>query len=309
MPSLLVIGSINYDLILTHSRLPEAGETVVGATLFETPGGKGANQAIAAARASRILGLDLVVRFIGGVGRDSFGELQLRQLSADGIDVSGVRTFERPTGVSTIWVDSGDGENRILNAPGANRELKPEHLRPDDFDSCDLLLLQNEIAPETLAKAAALATTAGVRVIWDPAPFTMGGTPPIAPASIEWVTPNETEAAALLGRKLDPEPWRDAIRLRDLGYRRVLLTLGHRGVISAEGLGPPTEVRAPRVHAIDSTGAGDAFCGAFAAATLSGRSHDESLSFAIRFASGSVTRRGAQVSFPRDPSELAERPS
>ncbi len=310
MPRLLVIGSINYDLILTHSRFPEAGETVVGASLVQTPGGKGANQAIAAARAAAILGLDLEVRLVAAVGDDDFGSQQLRQLQTDGVDVSSVMRVHRPTGLSTIWVDAVSGQNRILNAPGANLELQPAHLDDRFPEHCDLVLLQNELAPETTRRAAELAASRGIPIVWDPAPFPAGDTPPMPVEIVDFTTPNENEAAALLGRALGREPEFDAQELHAQGYGSVLLTLGEGGVVSCGSErgrpGHALRLRAPTVEAVDTTGAGDAFSGSFAAARLAGLDLREALEFALRFASGSVTRRGAQVSFPTCERELAD---
>lgn len=301
MPLLLVVGSLNYDLILRHHVLPRAGETVVGAELTDSCGGKGANQAVAAARFAKTLGgAEITVAFAGAVGNDVFGERQRQQLEDDGIDTTHLRTIEGvATGTSTIWVESSSGQNRILNAPGANLYLLPECLVDLPWNEASLLLLQNEIPAETTAYLCRCAAAEGVGVVWDPAPFSAGDVLPLEAAQVRFVTPNEREAEALLGRPLGPAEAleADAESVRRLGFGTALLTLGENGVAVSDRDGRFYEVPAPKVEAVDTTGAGDAFNGAFAASLLAGVSEEEAIRAGIDYASASVCRAGAQSSF------------
>lgn len=298
-PVLLVVGSVNYDLILTHDRLPRRGETVVGAELVESCGGKGANQAIAAARCLRILGGSGRVVFAGAIGDDVFGERQLAQLRGDGIDASHVRVCAgTSTGIATIWVD-GSGDNRILNAPGANLCLTADAVEEVPVEEAALLLLQNEIPAATLRRLAERAAASGVPVVWDPAPFDEGGSLPVPPRACNFITPNETEASGLLGRALRLQAAEEeAVALRELGFPAVLLTLGAGGVAVADAEGNVWREPAVRVRAVDTTAAGDAFSGAVAASLLVGHDLRQAVRHGVRYAGASVARRGAQTSFP-----------
>jgi len=296
---LLVVGSLNYDLVLRHDRLPRAGETVTGAVFTESCGGKGANQAVAAARfiAGRA-GAPRIV-FAGAVGDDLFGRRQLEQLRADGVDTTNVLTLEGvSTGTSTIWVDSTDGQNRILNAPGANDAYGPEGLDDLPIAGASWLLLQNEIPPSTTAAVARRAASCGVPVIWDPAPFAPGAEIPLDPSHVAIVTPNETEAESLLCRPLSDDPSADARALCALGFATAVLTMGSAGVVVAQGDGRTYSVAAPEVQAVDTTAAGDAFSGALAASLAIGMDLREAVSAGVLYASRSVLLTGAQTSFP-----------
>ncbi|MDX1384601.1 MAG: ribokinase [Thermoanaerobaculia bacterium] len=296
---LVVVGSVNYDLVLRHDPLPLPGQTVVGAELIESCGGKGANQAVAAARwlrASAAVGVDVL--FAGAVGDDLYGERQLAQLRADAVDVTHVHVAAgTATGLSTVWVD-GDGENRILNAPGANLELSPERVAGVPVEDGSLLLVQNEVPPATLAAVVARAARAGTPVLWDPAPFAIGSTIPVSPADCSIITPNETEAEALLGRPPAARPEEDAAGLRDLGFPRVILTLGRSGVVVAGADGEVWREPAVAVDTVDTTAAGDAFCGALAASLVAGGDFRSAVRAGVRYAAASVTRAGAQTSLP-----------
>ena len=302
MPLLLVVGSLNYDLILRHHVLPRGGETVVGAELTVSCGGKGANQAVAAARFAKALdGPQVSVAFAGALGNDLFGERQRQQLRADGVDTTHLRTFDGvATGTSTIWVESSSGQNRILNAPGANLHLRPDGLADLPWSEADLLLLQNEIPAETTGYLCRRAAAEGVDVVWDPAPFSAGDELPLKPEQVRFVTPNEREAEALLGRPLGTaEALReDAESLLRLGFGNVILTLGELGVAVRDRDGRFYEIPAPAVDAIDTTGAGDAFCGAFAASLLAGMPEEEAIGAGVAYATSSVCKAGAQSSFP-----------
>lgn len=300
MTRLLVIGSVNYDLIFSHERLPVAGETVVGARLVESCGGKGANQAVAAARCARDRDrFPIEVTFVGAVGDDAFGAAQRRVFDGDGMDTSFLQVLpDIHTGTSSIWVETDTGQNRILNSPGANLRLSPEMIEAAPVEDASLLLLQNEIPAAALKAAVERAVRAEVPVIWNPAPFVAGESVPIAPDCLRFVTPNEIEAAALLAAAVDIEEPLHAVRaLQALGYPGVVLTLGALGVAVGDG-DDYYAIAAPAVEAVDTTGAGDAFNGAFAAALVAGQPVRAAAEFAVTYASASVGARGTQAALP-----------
>ena len=302
---LLVIGSVNYDLIFRHRRLPRAGETLTGAELFESCGGKGANQAVAAARCrGGLRGTPAAVCFVGAVGDDIHGAAQRRVFADDGLDTKGLLILpDIHTGLSAVWVEAGTGDNRILNAPGANTRLTSAGLSAAPIEEAGLLLIQNETPAEGVLSVVARAASAAVPVIWNPAPLDETNDPGLDPAQIAWVTPNEVECAALLGRageRIDADTAVDAATdLLARGFGGVALTLGAAGVLFAEARGHPRLIAAPTVTPADTTGAGDAFNGAFAAALLAGVDAAGAAAFAVRYASDSVTRSGTQTSFAR----------
>ena len=300
-PLLLVVGSLNYDLILASDRLPRAGETITDAVLIESCGGKGANQAVAAARfAGRLRDSAPVIAFAGAVGKDLFGQRQIEQLQRDGIDTRFVVELDDiSTGTSTIWVEKASGENRILNAPGANARFRPSSLEGLPFADASLLLIQNEIPASTTAALSDLAAAHDLPLMWDPAPFSSGDPLPFAPERVQILTPNETEAAAILGRPLCLDAVEDeACGLRDLGFETVVITLGAAGVAVADRAGRSYRVEAPAVEAVDSTAAGDAFSGALAACLIAGLDEEEAIRRGVQYASEAVRRPGAQSSFP-----------
>ncbi len=306
---LLVIGSVNYDLIFRHARLPQAGETISGTELFESCGGKGANQAVAAARCGASTPgaprrTAPPVLFCGAIGTDSHAEAQLRTFEEDEIDIRHLLVLDDiHTGLSAIWVDAGTGDNRIMNAPGANGRLIADALAEAPIEDAGLLLIQNETPADGVRSAVGRAHAAGVPVIWNPAPIDETNDPGLDPRQVTWVTPNEVECAVLLGRtgeRIDAGSAADAAAgLLRLGYRGAALTLGPAGVLLAEPGSAPTLVPAPKVDAVDTTGAGDAFNGAFAAALLATGDCREAAAFGVRYASDSVTRHGTQTSFAR----------
>jgi ribokinase len=289
---IVVVGSLNMDVVCRVARAPEAGETVLGEDASFVAGGKGANQAVAAAR------LGGNVHMVGRVGADSFGERMREGLRSEGIDVSHVGTDDVTSGVALILVEAG-GQNRITVAPGANARLTPAHvaaaapLWPRD----GLLLLQLETPLDTVTAAIDHAHHAGLKVILNPAPAQ-----PLPPAwwnRIDVLVPNETEAALLTGMPLNGEAGaRIAAReLRRRGVRCVLVTLGELGVLLVDEAGERL-IAAPRVTALDTTAAGDTFTGALAVAMGEGLDLDAAARFAVRAAALSVTRRGAQTSIP-----------
>ncbi len=282
---LVVVGSINMDLVFRAERIPMAGETVPG-TGFEThPGGKGANQAVAAAR------LGYPVRMIGRLGDDGFG-IELRtHLERAGVEASGVLTSPGSSGVAGIVV-SAAGENCIVVVPGANALLTPQDLdrNLDMLQAAGMVLAQLEIPLETVEHLATLCAAAGVPLMLDPAPARP--LPSELLAKVDWFTPNETEAA-FFAEGTGPEAI--AAQLIRSGVKQVLLKQGARGAwLSAEGGG--CRVPAFRVNPVDTTAAGDAFNGAFATGLMLGKDPFEAALFASAAAAVSVTRPGAQAS-------------
>jgi len=291
---IVVVGSINMDLVVRTARLPEAGETVPGRSFATVPGGKGANQAVAAAR------LGAPTAMIGCVGDDAFGQELRRALAADGIDCRGVRAVVGvPTGVALIEVDDA-GRNHIVVVPGGNGQLSTADLQAHDavLAAASAVVLQLEVPLPTVISAAARARALGKLVILNPAPAQP--LPPELLRSADYLVPNELEASALAGVKVDsPAAAADAAqRLRAQGPRNVIVTLGAAGVLSATA-GEVRHHPATAVKAVDSTAAGDTFIGGLCAALVEGRSLDAAIAFAQAAAAISVTRPGAQTSIPR----------
>lgn len=302
---LLVVGSVNYDLIFRHPRMPKVGETISGAELFESCGGKGANQAVAAVRCRGSLGAAAPpVLFGGAVGNDTHAAAQRRIFEEDGLDTRYLLVLDDcHTGLSAVWVEAATGDNRIMNSPGANSRLTADALAAAPIEEAGLLLIQNETPADGVRSAIERAHRDGVPVIWNPAPIDKASDPGLDPRQVTWVTPNEVECAVLLGRtgeRIDAGGAADAAaELLGLGYRGAILTLGPAGVLVAKPESPPELIPAPQVGAVDTTGAGDAFNGAFAAALFATSDSREAAAFGVRYASDSVTRHGTQTSFAR----------
>lgn len=295
MARIVVVGSLNMDLVAVAPRLPARGETLIGTRHFTAHGGKGANQAYAAAR----LGGD--VAMIGRVGQDAFGESMRANLSGAGCDVQAVRTVPGPSGVALILV-SDEGDNSIVVAPGANHVFAPQDLAQDSagLAQAGLLLLQLESPMDTVIAAARRARAAGAMVVLDPAPA-VPALPSELLAAVDWITPNETEACLLAGRPaedLSPaQAWDIARRLQGLGARGVIVKLGGRGCLLVQGE-RAEHIPAPQVTVADTTAAGDTFNAALAVALSEGASMAEACAFAVRAAALSVTAFGAQSSMP-----------
>jgi len=261
-PRLAVVGSVNLDLVARAERLPRPGETVTGATFSRVPGGKGANQAVAAAR----LGADVIM--IGCVGNDGFAEEALAGLRDAGVDLGGVRRTEGQTGVALITVDAG-GENAIVVAPGANLELRPEDVVLPEVDG---VLCQQEIPQATVERAAELAQG---RFYLNAAPARHEA--PEADLTIV----NRLELEALLG-------WRGLI----------CVTLGAEGAVLLEDGEEVARAEPPTVDAVDGTAAGDAFSACLVVSLLEGRSRDQALGRACAAGALAASRFGAQTSLP-----------
>ncbi|MDI5981297.1 ribokinase [Amycolatopsis magusensis] len=279
----LVAGSINADLVVPADRRPGAGETVLGGDTELLPGGKGANTAVAAS----LLGAQ--VAMVGAIGDDANGRLLLGALREAGVRVDLVRTADRPTGAAYIVV-TPDGENSILVSPGANSALEPSAL-DGAFDDARVLAVSMEIPLPTVEHAVIAASEAGVRVLLNLSP--VAKVSERALAAVDVLLVNEHEAAWLLG-DADADPR----GLLELGPFSAVLTRGARGalVITEDGT---TEVPSPEVEAVDTTGAGDAFTGALAASLAEGATLVDAARLAVKVAAISVTRSGAQPSYPR----------
>lgn len=275
----LVIGSANADLVVPVDRRPGGGETVLGGDTVLSPGGKGANTAVAAAR----LGAD--VALLGAVGDDPYGELLKRSLAESGVNTDSLRTSERPTGIAYITV-TPDGENSILVSPGANSALRPEDV---DLDGAEVVVLSLEIPLETVEHAVAKAVEHQVKTLLNLSPAAELSAKTLKGLDVLLV--NEHEAAFLLGGEADFP------KLLDLGPKAAVVTLGAKGaaVVTADGV---TEVPSPKVEAIDTTGAGDAFAGALATSLAKGDELAEAARKAVKVAAITVTRQGAQPSYP-----------
>jgi ribokinase len=291
MPSskpIVVVGSINMDLVATAPHIPAAGETILGTDFQTNPGGKGANQAVAAARAGA------TVQMIGQLGSDDIGK-QLREgLNKAGIDTSSVGTVPGTSGVALITV-AANGDNSIVVTPGANTQLTPAFLdqHAEKIRKAGIVLAQLEIPLETVVHLAELCAKAEVPLMLDPAPAQE--LPSSLFSKITWFTPNETEAAFYLGKKAkDSEA--AANSLISKGLKGVILKLGDKGSYFAVAKGNEVTIKPFNVKAVDTTAAGDAFNGAFAAALMLGQSRLEAAMFASAASAISVTRAGAQKS-------------
>lgn len=289
---IVVFGSINMDLVVRAPHIPIPGETILGSDFVMVPGGKGANQAVAAAR------LGAPVRMVGAVGNDGFCP-QLRQSLADyGVDTTRVHTSETASGVALITVDD-KGENSIVVASGANMRLPADILDSLDnaLDQASILLLQLEIPLDFVITAARLAKKRGVMVILDPAPAPTKPLPAELLQSIDVITPNESETAALTG--INPIDTAHAINaathLHQLGVPQVIIKRGGNGVLWSDG--SKTIIQpAFQVPVVDTVAAGDSFNGSLATALAEQQYWGDALRFAAASAAISVTRRGAQQS-------------
>jgi ribokinase len=293
MKEILVIGSSNTDMIIKTDKLPEPGETILGGKFLLNPGGKGANQAVAATR------LGGKVTFVMKRGNDLFGNQTVGLLMREGIDTEYViKDNDLPSGVALIIVDS-KGENSIVVAPGANGNLNPEDI-PVELFNCQrfsILLLQLEIPMKTVEYCARESSKCGMKIILNPAPAQ-----PLSDEllrNVNLLTPNETEAEALTGIAINNEDTaiKAADMIRSRGVKNVIITMGEKGayVRSAKFTGMVPGIK---VKAIDTTGAGDVFNGALAVALAEGMSYKDAVHFATKAASISVMRLGAQAATP-----------
>jgi len=295
MARVAVVGSVNMDLVIRVPRLPDAGETILGSTFSTIPGGKGANQAVAAAR------LGATVAMVGRLGSDGFGR-QLREgLVRDRIDVSHLRADpEAATGVALITVDE-TGRNTIVVASGANMRVTTGDVDAarDIITNSQILLLQLELPVDVVHHAAQAARSAGCRVILDPAPAPSQPLPDDLFRLLSVVNPNEVEARILTGIEIrgEMDARRAAEALLARGCDAAVIKLGERGAYLAAGKWREA-VPAVHVEAVDTTAAGDAFAGAMGAALAEGQDLPGAVRFANAAGAFSVTRVGAQPSMP-----------
>ncbi|MEE9207304.1 MAG: ribokinase [Gemmatimonadota bacterium] len=293
-PRIVVVGSSNTDFVVRVPNIPSPGETVLGTTFATVAGGKGANQAVAAAR------LGAAVAFVARVGSDAWGDAALEAYSGEGINTEYVvRDLEVPSGIALIAVDDR-GENAIAVADGANGRLSRADVdaAAPGIREADVIVLQLETPLDTVRYAAELGADGGAWVILNPAP----ASGPLDRALLRHVsvlTPNLGEAAILSGQSVGDagEALSAARHLRAQGAVNVVVTMGANGVL-VEGEDASGEIPAPSVQAVDTTAAGDAFTGALAVALGEGRPLLEAARFAVQAAAASVTRPGAQPSLP-----------
>ena len=290
----VVVGSLNMDLVARAQRLPRGGETLPGESFFTAPGGKGANQAVAAAR------LGASVAMIGNVGEDAYGQQLRRALEVEGIDCQGVGVCNGvSSGVALIVVDAAS-QNAIVIIPGGNGLLGPESVRRFDslLQQAEVIICQLEVPAATVAWTLARGRELGKTVILNPAPAS-GPLPAEWFAHIDYLIPNESEAEALSGLQVNDQDSarRAAERLCKMGAGKVIVTLGAQGALLVDEAGA-RHFPADKVQPLDTTAAGDTFVGGFAAGLACGLSEEQAIGFGQRAAALSVTRAGAQPSIP-----------
>lgn len=296
MKKILVVGSSNTDLIIKVPEIPRPGETLLGGEFKTFPGGKGANQAVAAARA----GGDVV--FIASIGDDEYGKASVKGYKLDNINTENIKICKNvPSGIAMITI-SEKGENAIAVAPGANAQLLPGDLEEagEAFHEADYMLVQLETPVETVQRAVALCNEFDVRVILNPAPA--AALPDEILAGTDIITPNETEAEMLTGIRISSEEdaHRAAGLLHDRGVSTVIITLGSEGAYLSENKGPSQSmIPGFKVNAVDTTAAGDVFNGQLAVALAEGMLMKDAIRLAHAAAALSVQNLGAQSSIPR----------
>lgn len=295
MPEILVVGSLNADLVVRTPRFPQPGETISGDDLQVIPGGKGANQAVAAAR------LGANVSMLGRVGRDNFGDFLLDNLKSNNVDIKLVQRDDASTGTATIIIDS-NGQNSIVLSPGANGKVSSSDvasspLSTASFPTFDLLLLQLEIPTPTVYSAASLAKQNGVRVILNPAPAKE--LPDELISLVDFIIPNETELSLLSGMEIKdiPSAEQAAWKLLERGAQNVIVTLGNKGalIVNKE---TSKQVNSYPVDVVDTTAAGDAFIGGFASVLDSVNSLADAVQYSCACGALACTKFGAQPSLP-----------
>lgn len=294
MKTLCVLGSINVDHVIRVPYFPKAGETLTGHSYQIAYGGKGANQAVAAAR------LGANVKFIGTIGDDAIGQTMKSAFEKDGIDTSMIRTIpNQSTGLAMIQV-SDEGENSIVISAGANADLTAERVQhyQNEIAQADMLLMQLESPLQAVELAAKIAKSAGTKVVLNPAPAQL--LPESLLACLDMITPNETEAEILTGIKVTDEQTaaQAASAFHQKGIQTVLITLGSKGVYVSEKDQNGRIVAGFRVKAVDTTAAGDTFNGGLVTALLENKTLNEAIRFAHAAAAISVTRMGAQTAIP-----------
>ena len=291
-PVIVVVGSLNIDLVAYTARVPSAGETVIGDRFQMGFGGKGANQAVMAAR------LGARVSMVGALGDDVYAGMTRENLQGQGVDATHIARVAGSSGVAPIWVEP-DGTNRIIVVPGANGAVDPEAAAAAirSMAEVDVVIGQLEIPQRVTAAAFRAAHQRGAVTILNPAPAAELDADLVAGAS--WLIPNETEFGILAGiERLDPEDDQAILAYASRNAPRLLVTLGSRGAALVTTTGEVRRVAATPVTPVDTTGAGDAFVGAFAVGLAAGLDEVAAVRLGIACASDSVTRTGTQSSFP-----------
>ncbi|MFF2889583.1 ribokinase [Paenibacillus sp. NPDC057967] len=291
-PNIVVVGSLNMDIAVEAERAPLMGETLMGNGVHFIPGGKGANQAVAAAR------LGARTTMIGAVGSDSFGAELRNSLEKSGVDVVGIKTAEGiSTGIATILLAQGD--NQIVVVPGANAYCLPADVYQHEalLAKADVVLLQLEIPLKTVIAAAEVAKQHGRTVILNPGPAR--DLPEELLKNTDYITPNRSELGLLTGMDTSGEQWKEATkRLLEMGPRHIITTLGSQGSGYMNPDMQITAIPAYRVPVIDTTGAGDCFNGGLAYALAAGGNLDSAVRFATKASALAVTKFGAQAGMP-----------
>jgi len=289
---IVVVGSINMDLVVNTPRVPVIGETILGSGFATVPGGKGANQAVAISR----LGGD--VAMIGCVGQDIFGRDLLENLKTNGVNTANVKMLDNtPTGIAVIVVK--DGNNFIIVDPGSNYKLTPEMTAAleNEIKDCYMIVVQLEIPMETAKKAIEIAKSNNVKVLLNPAPAVPLDDELLRKVDI--LTPNESECAIITGLPVEnAEDAKKAVKyLNNKGVKQALITLGGNGVVYNSG-NTVIHKTVPKVKAVDTTAAGDSFSGALAVALSEGMDIDAAVDFASKVGTLTVMKKGAQTSLP-----------
>ncbi|HEX6268676.1 MAG TPA: ribokinase [Anaerolineales bacterium] len=290
MPDILVIGSLNTDLVVRAPRFPQPGETISGEDLQTFPGGKGANQAVAAAR------LGTSVSMLGRVGKDDFGDYLLNNLQANKVDTQYVQRDDASTGTAIIVVDA-NGQNSIVLSAGANGGVHPKDVTTAALSEFKLLLLQLEIPIETVLFAARRGKESGLRVLLNPAPAR--SLPEELLSLSDFLVPNETELSLLTNQTVNDieSAGKAAKLLLDRGPQTVIVTLGANGALMVTK--EMTQHIPPfKVNVVDTTAAGDAFIGGFASALLQNKPLPEAVRYACACGALATTKVGAQPSLP-----------
>jgi ribokinase len=293
MSKILVVGSINMDLVTRVSKTPKIGETIFGSDFKQIPGGKGANQAVSMAR----LGAD--VSMIGMVGADSFGETLLNGMKKDGVDISGIgKCNEIPTGIATIIVDD-DANNSIIVVSGANFELTKEDLEKNRllYEKSDFIVHQLETPMDAVEYSMKLSKELGKVTILNPAPAKFLSDEIIK--NVDYLLPNETELEILTGMEIKnrEDILRASQKMMDKGVKKLIVTLGSKGALYVDKDGV-REYGVYKVESLDTTAAGDSFIGGFVSTLSNGGSIEEAMDFAAKVGAITVTREGAQTSLP-----------
>jgi len=291
MPDILVVGSLNADLVVRAPRFPQPGETISGSDLQIIPGGKGANQAVAAARQGTS------VSMLGRVGNDSFGPELINNLKQNNVDTSHVQIdSQAATGTAIIVVDA-NGQNSIVLSPGGNGQVSPADVNAVSFADYKLLLLQLEIPIEAVTAAAQRAKQSGLRVLLNPAPAR--SLPDELISLSDFILPNETELNLLTNQPVQDisSAEKAAKTLLERGAQNVIVTLGANGalIVSSKQV---THVNTYKVEVVDTTAAGDAFIGGFASALLRNKSLEEAVRYGCACGALATTKFGAQPSLP-----------